>query len=309
MYIPLHWHSTFSFLEAVSAPDKIAKTAKELWFPAIAIEDFWGMYWLPAFFQAAKSTEIKAILGVELGFVIDINANLTWKPIWNITLIAINNQWYKNLMKLTSFATQDGLSIKPKVDIARLRERNEWVLIFYGGLESWLWKMRHTGEKTENILEIHNMIREIFGENCYLEIIAQDESIIPKLHEVNQLCLSLSSQTATKCIVQNEFFYPSPNDYKTREIALAIKDNVKLYDQYHRQPAWQYHIMTEDQIKEICLHNGYSDSQITDWLRNCETIADQVSAKIEFLSWLFPNYEAPEDINQLYQKYSHSLIE
>ncbi len=30
MYIPLHGHSTFSFLEAVSSPDTIVKKAKEL---------------------------------------------------------------------------------------------------------------------------------------------------------------------------------------------------------------------------------------------------------------------------------------
>ena len=57
MYVPLHWHSTFSFLEALGQPKDIVKRAKELWFPAIAITDYNGMFWVPSFFLAAKDSK------------------------------------------------------------------------------------------------------------------------------------------------------------------------------------------------------------------------------------------------------------
>ena len=94
------------------------------------------MYGLPAFVQAAKSAAIKAILGVELGFVMDINASFLEKNIGNVYLIALNQVGYSNLMKLTSFAMQEGVVGKPKIDLARLKMRSEGIVICYGGGES-----------------------------------------------------------------------------------------------------------------------------------------------------------------------------
>ncbi len=54
MYIPLHWHSTYSFLEALGSPQKIVEKAKEFWLPAIAITDYNGAYCFPPFYLAAK---------------------------------------------------------------------------------------------------------------------------------------------------------------------------------------------------------------------------------------------------------------
>ncbi|HCY21095.1 TPA: hypothetical protein DIC40_04555 [Patescibacteria group bacterium] len=44
MFIHLHGHSTFSFLEAIGKPAKIAARAKELGMSAIAITDYNGMF-------------------------------------------------------------------------------------------------------------------------------------------------------------------------------------------------------------------------------------------------------------------------
>ena len=85
------------------------------------------MFWIPAFFQASQDSKnpddendqwIKSIFGTEIWFVMDINASLIWKNIWNLCLIAENDQWYHNMMELVAFANQQWYSNGiPKLDV------------------------------------------------------------------------------------------------------------------------------------------------------------------------------------------------
>jgi len=59
---------------------------------AIAITDYNGMYGMVKFFQIAKDAGIKAIIGVEIGFVMDINSQFSEQQIGNIVIIAKNKE-------------------------------------------------------------------------------------------------------------------------------------------------------------------------------------------------------------------------
>ncbi|MDR2415156.1 MAG: PHP domain-containing protein [Candidatus Peribacteria bacterium] len=296
-------------MEAISHPNNLVKKAKAMGLPALAITDYNGMYGIPAFYLAAKEAGINAILGVELGFVLDLKGNYLTKYIGNMCLLAINDEGYYNLMKLTSFANQEGIEGKPKIDFTTLKTHHEGIIVFYGGTESRVGKMILSGEPEERILEIHEMIQEVFQENCYFEITAQEEELLSELPKVNQLLLHLARKTDTLCIVNNNYFYPEPKDKPIREMALAIKDNMKMYDAQRRQPVGEYHLMTEEEIKKICLKNGYKEEQIAEWIENNEHIAAQAHAKIHLGQALFPVYETPEEIKQLYDQHKDKLIE
>lgn len=54
MYIHLHGHSSFSFLEAIGKPNKILARAKELGMTSIAITDYNGLYGAIKLLQYAK---------------------------------------------------------------------------------------------------------------------------------------------------------------------------------------------------------------------------------------------------------------
>src|SRR2546422_8193170 len=44
MYIELHCHSAFSFLDGASLPEQLALTASQLGYPALALTDHHGLY-------------------------------------------------------------------------------------------------------------------------------------------------------------------------------------------------------------------------------------------------------------------------
>ncbi len=120
-FVHLHGHSTFSFLEAIGKPATIIKKAKELDMKAIAITDYNGMYGMVKFYQLAKEAGIKPIIGVEVGFVMDISTQIPDQHIGNIVIIAKTKEGYQSLMELTSFANKEGVKGKPKIDLQALK--------------------------------------------------------------------------------------------------------------------------------------------------------------------------------------------
>ncbi len=305
----LHGHSTFSFLEAIGKPAAIIKKAKELWMSAIAITDYNGMYGMVKFYQIAKDEGIKPIIGVEIGFVMDINSHIQEQQIGNIVIIAKSKEGYQSLMELTSFANKEGNKGKPKIDLQALRTFWREIVCLFGGANSRIGKMIALDEKESKMIEIINLIQDIIGkENVYLEIIAQDYNETTESKKVNELLLALAEKEDIPCVVDNNYFYPSSGDKQAREVALAIKDGLKIYDENRRKPKGQFHIMTEDEIIKILENNGCEKDTISKMIETNNTIAESITTEIDLNQSLFPNYETDENIKKIYDEYKDWLV-
>ena len=267
------------------------------------------MYGAIQFYQAANTEGIKPIIGLEVWFVLNIDNAPTPNMIGTICLLAKNTEWYLNLMKLTSFAGQEGIMGRPKIDISILEQYKEGILVFSWGPDSQIAKLLNNGESLSKAQEILDMLKsQLWDENCYLEIIAQDESQELEIAKINKQILELSENIKTPCIVSNIYAYPKPEDKETQELAMAIKDNLKLYDPQHRVTLTKNHLMTEEEIRKICLQNEYSELQINERIQNTQSIANLCDTKIEMWQALFPKYEAETEILELYEKNKNQLI-
>ena len=309
MYVPLHGHSTFSFLEAIGKPKDIIKKAKELWFHAIALTDLNVIYWLIQFYQAANAEGIKPLLWVEVGFVMNVKNILNTKNVGSFCLLAKSDQWYLNLLKLITFASQEWVERRPKIDLNALEENKEGLLCYAWGPDSWIASMLANSESLWKINEIQEMIEKTLGkENCFFEIIAQDEKKNPNIKEINSVMIELWKSRGIPCFVSNVYLYPSQKDKVTHELAMAIKDNVTIYDSRHRVLTTENHLMVEDEIKSICKMNWYADEQVNSWIEQTEKIANLCDAHIEMWQKLFPKYEVEADVAEIYEKYKNDLI-
>lgn len=309
MYIPLHGHSTFSFLESIGKPKDIIKKAKELWLPAIALTDLNVIYGLIQFYQAAKAEGINPILWVEIGLVFDVHNTRNNKNVWSICLLAKSSVWYLNLLKLVTYASQEWIENRPKIDFQVLEKYKEWIVCFSWWPNSWMATMLKNSESVEKIEEALDMLVSIlWKENCFLEIIAQDEWKEADVKDINKFVLWLSQKRDIPCIVSNVYIYPSKEDKVTYELAMAIKDNLTIYDPNHRSPHTENHMMTEDEIRAMCKQNGYDENMVNEWINNTQKISDQCDAQIEMGQKLFPKYEVESDILQRYEKYKNELV-
>ncbi|HPK27660.1 MAG TPA: PHP domain-containing protein [Candidatus Absconditabacterales bacterium] len=305
----LHGHSTFSFLEAIGTPKKIIQKAKELGFENIALTDLGGMYGAIAFYDSARENGINPIIGTELGFVLDINGYNKIEDVGNMCLLAKNGEGYSSLMKIVSHANQEGISGKAKFDIKTLEENNQGLIAFMGGEESWIGKMIFRSEADEKIIEIINMIQDKIGkENVFLEIIAQDELKNQNLKKINSKIIELAEKLGIKCIVNNIYQYINESDKEAWEMALAIKDGNKMYDDHRRKPKEKYHLMSGQEVFAMMIDNGYSEEQTKNWINNNNEIAKTIKIEIPMGQTLFPNYSTPPHILELYGKVKNKLI-
>ncbi len=305
----LHGHSTFSFLEAIGKPANIISTAKELGMDAIAITDYNGMYGMVKFYQATKDTGIKPIIWVELWFVLDNSSQIPTQQIGNIVLLAKDKEGYQSLMELTSFANKEWIKGKPKIDIQALKEFWKNIICFFGGTNSRIGKMITLDEKESKMIEIIKLLQETLGkENIFIEIIAQDYNETTEQKKTNDILLALAEKEHIDCIVSNNYFYPKKEDKEAREVALAIKDGLKIYDENRRKPKGQFHIMNEDEIRKILENNGMKKEKIQQLIETNNTITEHIHTEIELNQSLFPNYETPDTIKKLYEENNENLV-
>src|ERR1041384_8105459 len=123
MYIELHCHSAFSFLDGASLPEQLALTASQLGLPALALTDHNGLYASMAFAQEAKQLGLQAITGAEL----------TLLDGSHVTLLAETPEGYANLCRLITEAHLGRADRRdPRLDFASLERRHEGLVVLSG---------------------------------------------------------------------------------------------------------------------------------------------------------------------------------
>src|SRR3990172_5013695 len=123
MYVELHCHSAFSFLDGASLPEQLALTATQLGYPALALTDHNGLYGSMAFAQEAKQLGLQAITGAEV----------TLLDGSHVTLLVETPDGYANLCRLLTEAHLGRSDRRdPRLDFASLEARHEGLIVLSG---------------------------------------------------------------------------------------------------------------------------------------------------------------------------------
>jgi error-prone DNA polymerase len=126
MYVELHAHSAYSFLDGASLPEELAARAAELGYEALALTDHDGVYGSLEFAHAAKAFGVRPITGAEV----------TLGDGLHVTLLVESAAGYANLCRLLTAAhahTRDGPDLAPPaLDAALLAELNDGLLCLSG---------------------------------------------------------------------------------------------------------------------------------------------------------------------------------
>ena len=98
MYVELHAHSAFSFLDGASLPDELAAAAVELGYDAFALTDHDGLSGSMEFAQAAAGLGLRAIHGAEMALEDDRH----------VTLLVEDATGWRNLCHIVTAAHAHG---------------------------------------------------------------------------------------------------------------------------------------------------------------------------------------------------------
>lgn len=307
MFTHLHGHSHYSLLEAIGQPKAIVSTAKDLWMSAIALTDYSGVYGAIEFYQACTKADIKPIVGVEVGFTMDLSSKQSHG---SIVLIAPTTIEYHRLLKLTSHANMEGYTSMATIDLKLLQQYGEWMICIIWWDRSYLGHQIHQQEESTKIHEQLKLIQSALGANgtLVLELVARAHDTNPGLAEVNTQIVWLAEQIGVDYIISWNYHYVTPDQSKAFETAMSIKDGKRIYDEDRRRVSGKWHIQSEDELRKIMKKNGFEDEVIDQWIAMTQTIVDLTDLKIKLNQLLFPNYQSSEEIKKLYEVHQDEMV-
>lgn len=308
MFTHLHLHTHYSLLEAIGAPKAYIEQATSLGMETLAYTDYGGMYGAIEFYQAAKKAGIKAILGVELGYVPDMHRQDPQESAGTIVLLARSYAGYEQLMQLISAAHLQWYHKLPRIDHACLAQHATDLIALVGGERSWLGKLLIQGGDPQHAIDQRTQLTNTLGnEHCYLSWIAQEVPQWPT-HLCNSRILDFSQQLNVPMFLSGDVHYIHAKDQHIFETALAIKDGKRIYDTDRRLAPRAMHLQTEQELRDRCQKAELSDDTIDRLVDTTTHIASTINLQIPMDKILFPIYESPEEIKTQFQKYEHNLI-
>lgn len=288
-YVHLHTHTHYSLLDGLSKPKQLVKIAKEDGMPAIAITDHGTMYGAIDFYMECTKAEIKPILGIEAYIAnrtrFDKEAGIDNKR-YHLTLLAMNEIGYKNLIKLTSLAYMEGYYYKPRMDKDILRMYSEGVICLSGCPASELGRcILNTGDK-EQCKEIIKEYQEIFGkENFYMEIMNHPD------FEHNTMWREMLKDLSKECniplVATQDSHYPCIDDARAHKALIAISTASDITDTGIFGGQGDYHFLKTDEAYEL-----FKDTP--EAVHNTSKIAERCNVEITLGKFVFPKFPLPE---------------
>src|SRR5215212_2561278 len=167
----LHVHSEYSLLDGACKIDKLAARAAEFGQPALGLTDHGVMNGAVELFKACRRHDVKPILGLEAYFVDDRTVREGKIERNHLTLLAGDDEGFRNLTKLSSAGFLEGLHRgKPDVDMDLLARHSEGVIALTGCLASRASRRIAEGRLTEARAHLDDLVGVFGPENVYFEI-------------------------------------------------------------------------------------------------------------------------------------------
>lgn len=313
MFVHIRGRGTYSMLEWIGMHNTIFQTAKDLGQNAIALTDIYWLYGVVDFYSKAKSFEMKPLLGIELPYTSHFStltlAKWTIKQLGTITLLVKDNIWYHNLLRIVWVAYENVVDEIPCIDSQILAQYSEWIIAVLWGL----WSVADVAISIQNddqaLYDYINNIKDIlWKENVVLDITAQLYTDYPILQKLNTTLIEYGKKEWYNMVTSNGYCYPTLSQKWAYETALAIKDGKRNYDPDARKVLGAHHILSENEVRSI-LQNNWIELSLIDILVDATvTLADSCNVKITLWQALFPNYDTPNDMKELYTTYQDWLV-
>jgi DNA polymerase-3 subunit alpha len=221
-YTGLHQHSVYSVLDGFGKIDGIVERCKYLGMKGVVLTDHGNQFGAYELNKTCKKHGIKPIFANETymapGSALVKEKVEGFKPAYHLIMIAMNDIGYKNLMRLTSWSWTQGKYYKPRVDLSKLAEWNEGLIITsacLGGFPSQLFLQGREEDSEDKILEF----KRIFGDRYYLELThtGMEEQTL-----ANNFLVSMAQKHNIELIITADSHYVAKEDTDYHATLVAI---------------------------------------------------------------------------------------
>jgi DNA polymerase-3 subunit alpha len=305
-YVHLHNHTNYSVLDGLTRVDELCAYVKQHGMTAIAMTDHGTVSGWIDLYKSALQHDVKPIFGLEAYVAARKHTDrdpARDKQRYHLTLLAMNNRGYKNLMQLSTTANLDGMYYKPRIDHDLLEKYNAGIICLSGCAG---------GELAEAILnddlkrakEIAQWYHGLFGDRYYIEVQDHGHPDSPKhwpdQYKVNQAALKLARELNIPAVVTCDAHYLNKDDAEAHEILLCVGTGAFLSDTERMSLAdFDLHVIEPENIIK-----RWGDQP--ELILNSKKIADRCEVTLDLGGILIPTFPVPKGESE--KSYLHKLV-
>ncbi|MDG2946941.1 DNA polymerase III subunit alpha [Bisgaard Taxon 10/6] len=221
-FVHLRTHSDFSMIDGIAKVKPLVKACVQENMVALGLTDFTNFCGLVKFYGEALSAGVKPIVGAD----VLVKSKLCGDERFELTLLAKNNEGYKNITLLLSKAYQRGYDDLPYIDQDWLIEHKEGVIILSGG------RRGDIGQKLlkDNFADAESAVKfyqEFFPNHFYISLARvghyDEERYI-------RTAMDLAKKHRIPLVATNDVVFLKTEDFEAHEIRVAIHDGYTLDD-------------------------------------------------------------------------------
>jgi DNA polymerase-3 subunit alpha len=311
----LHVHTEYSMLDGAAKIRPLFAEAARLGMPAVGMTDHGNMYGSFEFFQEAKKTGIKPVIGIE-AYVAPESRFLKQPIFWgeggqrdtsadgeggdvsgggaytHVTMLAANTEGLRNLFRLSSRASLEGYYRKPRMD-RQLIEEHAAGIIATTGCPSGEVQTRIRLGQVDKALEAAATYRDIFGpDNFFLEVMDHDLSIE---RSVRQGLLDIGGKLGLRPLATNDSHYVTPDQAAAHEVLLCVGTGKTMDDpKRFRLDGDGYYLKSPAEMRDLW------DGQLSGACDTTLAIAERIEPYDEVFAFVdrAPRFPVPEGEDQ-----------
>lgn len=294
-YVHLHNHTQYSLLDGMTKVPALLRFVQDSGMKAVAITDHGTLSGAIEFYEESLKHEVKPIIGIEAYVAArsytDKDAAYD-KHNFHLTVLAMDNTGYQNLMKLSTIANLEGMYYRPRIDHDLLKKYNEGLIVLSGCIGGEVSDYLRQ-DQYDKAKEIASWYKSVFGDRYYIELLDHGHKDHPAAWEdqisINEQLMKLAKELKIPCVVTCDAHYLHHEDREAHEILLCVQTGSFITDKDRMSLAdFELHVVKPEDIIERW------GSEHPDFITNTKAIADRCSVTIDLGDILIPKFPVPK---------------
>ncbi len=296
----LHTHTEFSMLDGASRIAEVIAAAVKDGQPGLGITDHGNMYGVLDFYKACRSAGINPVIGTEAymagesrherprrtGRVDDTggDAGEGEKLYYHLTLLAENNEGYKNLLQLSSLAYLEGYYYKPRLDW-ELLERHHTGIIATTGCLGGVVLQALLKDDVAGATAKAARLQDIFGrDGLFVEL--QDHGLEAQ-RRTNPQLIEIAKHIRAPLLATNDSHYTEREHAEAHDALLCVQTGALMADTNRfKFGSDEHYLKSAAEMRQL----------FSGWEEACDNtlwIAERAHVELEFGKPELPRFPLP----------------
>ena len=278
-------HSEYSVLDGACRIDALAERAASFGQPALGLTDHGVMNGAVEHYKACRKHGIKPIIGVEAYLVDDLKSDAVRYERNHLTLLARDDEGFRNLVKLSSAGFLEGYRRgKANVDLELLGRYSEGVIALTGCLQSRFCRRLVEGSPAAARAHADDLLQLFGPDNVYFEL---QRNGIAEQDKANEGIVRVAAEVGRPVVATADVHYLGRGDYDHHRALLCVQTKSTLAEPKLSFDTNEFYLKDTAEMVE-------SFAAWPEAVPTSVEIAERCRLEMELGKMLIPRFETPE---------------